>query len=328
MYIDNDSTIWACTNLGLNRIVLRPDGSFKINTITQENGLIDNDITDVVVLKGIVWVGTRRGLSSFPLNELNVKSLHPKMFLRFTRIKVNDKIVKRLNELSFDENRIEINYQAISFKMKGLMYRYRLKGLGSKWNETKNLKVVYDALAPGYYLFQVQAGFNGEWFGNELGLPLHISPPYYQSWWFRTLLILATGGLIYLFFRYRILVYNRNIIREILRQFLKRIKKETATFVVESNNKLIKINSPDVLYVQSHRNYIEIRTKQDRVLIREKISNFRSMVPDPIEYVQINRSCIVRIDNVSAKTKNSLIVNQQEFKIGSTYLDSISKIHF
>ena len=121
---------------------------------------------------------------------------------------------------------------------------------------------------------------------------------------------------------------NREIIREILRQALKRIKSKENVFIVRSNGRDVKITSKDVLYVESSRNYLTIYTTNKKIVIREKISNFLELIPDPIEYIQIKRSIIVRIDQITSKSKDSVIVDNQEIKVGVTYMDNLKKIQF
>jgi hypothetical protein len=191
---------------------------------------------------------------------------------------------------------------------------------------TNEPKVLYEALQPGKYIFEVQAGLNGVWLNKSIKINFTIIPPFYKSWWFILIFILTIITCIYLFFKFRIIIFNKHLSREILRQLLKRLKKKSPYFVVKTDGRTLKINSRDVLYITAHRNYIEITTSNQRIIMREKISNILKLVPDPIEFVQINRSTIIRIDCITAKSKTSIQVDKQEFKIGSTFYDVINEI--
>lgn len=328
VYVQNDSILWACTNTGLNRIKFYSDGSYSIKNLTQQDGLIDNDVTDVEVIDQTVWVSTRSGLNSFSLNMLDEVKPSSHYFLNLLNSKVNHVSNQILDQLEYWQNEIEFNFEAISFSAKNnLEYRYRLVGLNSDWNYTKSLIVKYEALPPGEYLFELQAGTKGN-FSNELVVrKIRISPPYYQTTWFRLMITGLISLLIYLFFKYRILSYNKDISREILRQLLKRLKNKTNHFTVRSNGKDIRIQSQDVLFVKSADNYIEIHTTNTIILVREKISNFSNIIPDEIEYLRIHRSCIVRLDKITSKSIDSITINHQEFKVGRTYLKVLSQIH-
>jgi two-component system sensor histidine kinase/response regulator len=79
-------------------------------------------------------------------------------------------------------------------------YRYRLEGLESEWNEvdSRRRQATYTSLAAGRYVFRVQASNkDGVW--NEKGatLALTVLPPWWRTWWFRTLMGLAFVSLIF-----------------------------------------------------------------------------------------------------------------------------------
>ena len=158
---------------------------------------------------------------------------------------------------------------------------------------------------------------------SELG----IAPPFYKTRSFIVIVIVLLVLLVYSFFRFRILTYNQEIIRELLRQLLKRVKKKTSYFIVRCNGKDVKINSSDVLFVQASGNYVEIHTLNGKYLIREKISNFIELTPDPIEYIRISRSCVVRIDKIQEKGKDMVRINDTEIKVGVTYLPLLSHLY-
>jgi signal transduction histidine kinase len=63
----------------------------------------------------------------------------------------------------------------------------------------------YPALDPGSYVFQVK-GCNSANVWNEAGasIALVITPPYWQTWWFRLVLAAVVTGLAYTSYRYRV----------------------------------------------------------------------------------------------------------------------------
>ena len=108
--------------------------------------------------------------------------------------------------LSATENVFSVEFSALSYvSPEENRYRYRLEGLETEWNETSSAHrlVTYTTLPPGDYVFQVQ-GCNNRGLWNEKGvaLSLHILPPWWSTWWFRTILIasllLSLWGVYYL----------------------------------------------------------------------------------------------------------------------------------
>ncbi|NRA10467.1 MAG: LytTR family transcriptional regulator DNA-binding domain-containing protein [Crocinitomicaceae bacterium] len=326
IYVEDQSTLWVCSNSGLNRIKFDESGAYSIRKITTLDGLLDNDVRDVQVIDDIVWVGTGSGLCSFSKELLNLKKTR-KFFLKVLHKQVNDEEVVKLDDLSYWQNKIKIRYEAIAFSGK-IKYRYKLSGLNENWTYTFDRQVIFESIPPGAYTFILQCALVDEdWGKSEIRCAIVISPPYYETLWFRSGILLLISLIIYLFFKFRILSYNRALVKEILRHLLKKVKKKSNHFIIRENGKDVKISSNDVLFVKSSGNYLEIHTDKNVHLIREKLSNFTTLVADPIEYVQLQRSHIVRIDKITAKSINTISIGDTEIKVGHTYLKKLKEIN-
>jgi len=98
---------------------------------------------------------------------------------------------------------LEINYTALSLAApEKVRFRYKLEGRDADWQEAGNRRqAFYNDLPPGDYRFRVMACNNsGVW--NEEGtfLDFTIAPAYYQTTWFRVLLLatfLVVLGVLY-----------------------------------------------------------------------------------------------------------------------------------
>jgi two-component system sensor histidine kinase ChiS len=69
-------------------------------------------------------------------------------------------------------------------------YRYRLLGLEENWNEvdSRRRSATYTSLPPGDYVFQVQGSNNdGIWNPKITTLAITTLPPWWATWWFRSL---------------------------------------------------------------------------------------------------------------------------------------------
>ena len=86
-------------------------------------------------------------------------------------------------------------------------YRYRLEGLESKWNETDSAHrtVTYTTLPAGNYTLRVQArATRGDWTESGVALPIRILPPWYATWYFRTLCAALLLTILWLAYQHRI----------------------------------------------------------------------------------------------------------------------------
>lgn len=327
IYVESDSVIWACTSRGLDRLRVSNGSLLSIQSLSASDGLMENDILDIEIVDDLIWIATRSGLSSVPLSSMNDQSDKTIYQIKSLGITVNRKPALDLMRLKYSDNRIRVDYQVISLISNVLInYRYKLHRSETVWRYTTNEYIELEALEPGNYEIIIQASVSGKWQENPLVYKIQIAPPYYRTWWFLITIITSTGLIIYLFFRFRVLSYNRDIIREILRQLLKRLRKRSLNFTVKQQGEYISINSQEVLYVNSSDNYIQINTTDKSYIIRFKISEFIKMVPDPLEYVQIRKSHIIRIDQIQGRAANTITIADEEIVIGRTFKKKVNEV--
>jgi hypothetical protein len=228
IHIENKDELWVCTNFGLNKIKFTEDDTYQITGLKSSNGLLNDGISDVEIIDNTVWIASRKGLMYAPKRLFDAKTASNTYHLKVKAFHVNDSSVsqKKLKDLSHKENRIEFLVEGIHFKASNeLSYTYKMEGLDTKWYHTKNRRISYPALPYGNYTFKVAASTTSK--GENLTyleIPIHIHAPFWKQIWFVVSVILFVIVLIYLFFKYRILSYNRHIIRELLRLIVKKIK--------------------------------------------------------------------------------------------------------
>lgn len=115
-------------------------------------------------------------------------------------------------------------------------YAYMMEGFEKDWNYVGNRRfVTYTNLPPGDYVFRVK-GSNNDGIWNEEGtsLKIIITPPAWQTWWFR---ILGLTAIILLFFVGHLL--RTHSIRERSKQLEKKVEERTAELRI-SNRQLQK----------------------------------------------------------------------------------------
>ncbi|SHH60412.1 ligand-binding sensor domain-containing protein [Winogradskyella jejuensis] len=330
VHIENDSTVWACTNTGLNRIKFKSSNTFSVDTITKSDGLLSNDINDVEIINDTVWVATKRGLCFFKKDlidkkdSVNVLSLNLKD-VRVNKTKVDEKNIK----LKHNQNSIDFEVEAVSHRnVDKIEYLYRLKEIDSSWSSTVNRTISFPSLSPGIYTFEAKAEVNNIENNLLTSYSFQIQPPFWKSWWFKTLAFIFVSGLFYLFFKLRVLSYNKDIIRELMRLAVKRLKRKEQFYKFRANGEDFKIPTHEILFVHSQGNYLDIVTLKKAYTIRCKIGDFISSTPDSLEYLRVHRSYIIRIDQVSSKGRNWVVIKDNKIPVGETYLKELENIKF
>src|ERR1700746_2923756 len=103
---------------------------------------------------------------------------------------------------------VEIDYTALSLVApEKNRFRYKLEGYDRDWQDVGTRRqAFYTNLSPGNYRFRVRASNNsGLW--NEAGasFDFSVAPAYYQTSWFRALVVAALLALLAGFYRLRLL---------------------------------------------------------------------------------------------------------------------------
>ncbi len=100
--------------------------------------------------------------------------------------------------LRHEQNALSIDLATLVFNVRCTI-QYRLEGIDKNWvNADDKGQANYAFLPPGTYRFYTRTADADMNFSEEqLHFTLQILPPFYQAWWFYSLLALAAGGLLF-----------------------------------------------------------------------------------------------------------------------------------
>ena len=199
-FLQNDSIIWACSNLGVNKICFKPEQK-KIEVIgsyTIENGLISNEVNAIFIDETDLWLATREGVNQLPIASLNINSYRPPIYI--TKKILSDEIVSDDEVVHHSKNTLQIDFVGLSYKWpKKMKYKYRLLGAEiESWQMTSQTKLIYSALKPGNYIFEVIA-INPSGISSQFPakFPFSIEAPFWKTIWFIvTILVLLVSLLL------------------------------------------------------------------------------------------------------------------------------------
>lgn len=202
--VDSLQQIWVGTLNGLAKVRWLPQkDTSQVQSFSMAHGLPSNEINDICALGDWMYVATSKGITKLPLVDTTTTAA-PNLFLE--KISVNGKTreLSDLASLKPSERNLQLTYLCINYKFDGqIQYRYRLSS-EKNWAYTFDRSVNYAALAPGRYLFEVQAQNEaGEW-SEPLILSFAIPSPFWMRGWFIVLFAAALIGLIYYWYRRRL----------------------------------------------------------------------------------------------------------------------------
>ena len=183
--------IYVCTPSGLS-VLLYLNGAIKfIQNLNTNNFLPSNQVNDVFADDEDISVATMNGVAM--INQRVFEKIKPIIpLLSITEIMINDSIISLDGEniFSYKNNSLKISFIGINYqKPHEVNYRYRIKE-DQSWNTTENTILEFSFLPPGEYIFQIQARVqNGNW-SPVKSFAFTIKPPFWNTFWFRLLVIL------------------------------------------------------------------------------------------------------------------------------------------
>jgi len=203
-------TLWIATGRGLSQL----DAARQtFRTYGPEAGLPPEPLTRAHAIgqRGTLLFGSLGGLIELDPGELLADGYVPPIVLtdfllanQRVRPGANGPLTRPVDrtdtiQVSWDQRVISFEFAALDFRRPGLnRYRYMLDGFDRQWIEVDSTRrlVTYTNLEAGTYVFRV-TGSNGSGVWNPTGrtLTLIITPPWWATWWFRSLLaVLLIGG--------------------------------------------------------------------------------------------------------------------------------------
>ncbi len=110
--------------------------------------------------------------------------------------------------LNDEQNIISVEFAALSFAAPAQnQYRYKLEGLETQWNivNSERRLATYTNLPAGSYTLRVQGSADSiTWSKEDALLRITQLPPWWETWWFRSVVLASIAGLIFITYRWRV----------------------------------------------------------------------------------------------------------------------------
>ena len=209
---DTEGFLWFTTDYNLYKLNI---ASKKIIPHTIENGVINSSFiaTNFYPLFNGEWLTftMEETISFFPSNK--EKNYNPNLKIEITGFKIFNKSIfidsllseKKPVILSYKENFFTVEFAALNFSsLQQTNYYHRLIGIDKEWvNAGTKRSANYTDLHPGKYIFEIKAT---EGSSNEeiSSFEIIITPPFWKTWWFISLMVFNAFLLFYLFLKWRI----------------------------------------------------------------------------------------------------------------------------
>ena len=244
---DKNGQLWLSTNRGLSR--------FNPNTETFKNydvldGLQSNEFNANAYYKsqrGEFFFGGINGFNTFYPEQIEDNPFIPpivitdfKIFNQPVPIGENSPLQQHINlsktiTLYYQQSFFSIEFAALNFlQPQKNEYAYQLEGFDKDWNQIGTKRQAYYTKVPaGHYVFRVK-GSNNDNVWNKQGTTLEIIilPPWWETLWFRSAIVILFLGIIIGIYRWRVKAY------EVRNRYLKRLVAERTEKLLQTNQAL------------------------------------------------------------------------------------------
>ena len=196
--IDAHGCLWLSTNKGLSKFDPRTETFRNYSASDGLQGLQFNPRAFSQSQTGEMFFGGTQGLNAFYPDQVRETAFAPPVVITaFT--KLNQPFAIDLSgtkpiQLSYQDNVISFEFAALDYNAPAMnQYAYKLDGVDSDWVLAGTRRYAsYTNLSGGDYVFRVKAtNSDGVWGPEELALKVQVAPPFWETWWFRGVLVLA-----------------------------------------------------------------------------------------------------------------------------------------
>ncbi len=211
---DQESNIWVSTISGVS--ILSPEG-LLLNSFNFRGKQVNQFNQDAILTtsESKIVIGGIKGLHSLYVSDLSDRVANSRV--QISGIKVLDEVLQKgVNidgiepieypihaletlTLPFKLNSISVDFTSFDFSQASPNpYLYRLLPIQEEWRELASTKnsVVFNNLQSGTFELQIKRGDGLD------SLEIKVSPPFYQTWWFRLLIGLILIALLFAYINF------------------------------------------------------------------------------------------------------------------------------
>lgn len=215
-----EEKLWVATNRGVALIedLDLSRRKYRINVYNRNDGLITEDVADLIKWGNQLMLGTQMGLITLPLDQDRARETQPRIILEAADANGSPVDLNADISLAHNQNSLKFQFLGISFRSKGnIRYRYRLQGYDRDWASTANREITYHNLSPGSYTFEVSAvDYKGQMSVSPATLTFEITPHFTQRIIFWLLVIAMIAGLLFGGIKSYMSIQQRNVLSKLV----------------------------------------------------------------------------------------------------------------
>ncbi|MGE0568015.1 MAG: two-component regulator propeller domain-containing protein [Bacteroidia bacterium] len=247
--IDANNNLFIGSNNGIDILNLNDfyANKPKFKHLSKDDGLLSlesNANASFITKEGKLIVGTIKGVEIYNpnldlpnRNEPITSITDVKLFYgqeninNYSSETIDGTLLPNNLNLPYNKNNLTFKFIGISLMApEKVMYQYKLEGLDADWTPSvSKTEVTYPSIPPGSYTFMVKAMNNdGLWNSQPSYFEFIISPPWYKTWWFYSIVVIGviSGFFGYNYVRTKKLIADKQKLENVVNERTKELREE------------------------------------------------------------------------------------------------------
>ncbi|HEY5968974.1 MAG TPA: two-component regulator propeller domain-containing protein [Chitinophagaceae bacterium] len=280
LYCDQDNNIWACSPTGLDKIRIA-NKNILIENVTKSNNLYLPTVKVVQSANGMIWILSNAGIVTYNPNKPPATGWNPKLdFFDIVYSNKGEQAIPQNRALKYFQNNLAFHLSAPTYiDEKQTRFSYMLKGSGNEnWSEpSTHSSINFVNLSPGEYTLKAKAIFlHGLYPVVESSFSFTILPPFWLTWWFKSIVVIAIIGLVVLGIRFYI---KRKLeLQRVMLEKKQAIEKERTRIATDMHDDL----GAGLSQIKFLSEAIGMK-RQKHLSIEEEVSSIRSFSDEMID---------------------------------------------
>jgi hypothetical protein len=216
--IDKQGIVWIGHNWGIDRY---DHANRSLNWFGEDEGFMGVEVNSgsiIIDQDSRLWLGTLMGILRFDPSRIVENDVACILDIRKASLGAQNLLGNGNSSFTLSSsNDLTVNFKGVSLQNPAKnKFMYRLKGAHENWKTlSSNQPIEYLSLPVGDFQFELKAFNNsGICSDNPATFQFTITPPFYKTWWFYTIIFLLVIMLVIFMDRYRVvnlLEQNRSL---------------------------------------------------------------------------------------------------------------------
>jgi DNA-binding LytR/AlgR family response regulator len=94
---------------------------------------------------------------------------------------------------------------------------------------------------------------------------------------------------------------------------------------VKVENKMVRVELDDILYIEGQKNYVFVYTKTQRIMSLQVMKQLEEVLP-PNRFVRVHKSYIIALDKITSIERQEILIKDRIIPIGGVYAEHLNML--